>query len=117
MPIKRADIVLPTLPEKQVVSVPEMGGDVIVRPLLLSDRLALAAERDKGVAKSFTHFAALLSVAVVDEDGEPLLTRDEWEAWGARNYAAALRVWDVAWDLSGLDATAAEKNSNAQNSG
>lgn len=106
----------PVLPESQVVPVPELGGDVVVRPLLLSDRLALAAQRVDGHAKDFAHFAGLLAMSVVDANNEPLFTRDEWEVWGARHYAATLKIWDVAYELSGLGQESAEKNSEARSS-
>jgi hypothetical protein len=121
MAMLKKDVLVPTLPEQRIVSVPELGGEVIVRPLLLADRLALANEpRDAALrAKSiqFGHIAALLTYAVVDGDGEQLLSTSEWEAFGALHIKAAMALWDAAFELSGLNNTEQpEKKSEAQNS-
>lgn len=117
MPILKADIPAPLLPQEKIAAVPELGGDVIVRPLMLSDRLALAQEfRANGRPKDFAHIASLLAYSIVDANHEQLFTADQWEAWGSVHTTAALELWDVAWGLSGLATDAAEKNSEAQNS-
>ena len=116
--LKAGAVPAPILPQPKVVSVPGLG-DVLVRPLLLSDRLALAQDRTdrEGPAQSFAHIATLLAYAVVDEERNPLFTADEWEAWGALNLTAALALWDEAWKISGLVADIAEKKPEAQSSG
>ena len=115
MPILKKDVPAPVLPESRVVPVPALGGDVIVRPLLLSDRLALAQE-SRGQPKDFSYIASLLAYAVVDAENQQLFTTQQWEAWGAQNMAAALALWDEAWTTSGLDPESAAKNSKAQSS-
>lgn len=117
MALLKKDVPAPMLPDQRVVSVPELGGEVIVRPLLLSDRLALAREaRVNDKPKDFGHIASLLTHAVVDAEGEQLFTTAQWEAWGSLHMLAALSLWDAAWSMSGLDTDAAEKNSQAQSS-
>lgn len=118
MPILKTDIQVPVLPDEKVVSVPELGGEVIVRPLTLSDRLAFAQEssRANGQTKDFAHIATLLTHTVVDANHEHIFTTAQWEAWGALHIDAALKLWDQAWDISGLDQGSAEKKSKAQNS-
>ena len=117
--LKKADIAAPVIPQQKEYEVPELGGAVLIRPLLLSDRLAMAQEaRANGRPKDWAHIATLLAYAVVDADGEPVFSTAQWEAFGAMHTDAALRLWDEAWAVSGLDSEAAAKNSQAvQSSG
>lgn len=103
----------PLLPESKTVAVPELGGDVVVRPLLLSHRLALAQSARNGA--NFSHITRLLSYAVVDGEGESLFDVDEWEKWGSLHMESTLMLWDVAYELSGLGGDV-EKKSTAQSS-
>lgn len=114
MPILKKDIPAPVLPEQRVVPVPELGGDVIVRPLMLSARLALAND-SRNKPADFVHIARLLSYAVVDGEGNALFTTSEWETWGATHIDAVMALWDVAFELSGLGGEP-EKNLQAQTS-
>lgn len=102
--IRRASLAAPT-PPKEAVTVDSLGGEVIVRGLLLRDRLELATTSDK-----FAAVSALLAATVVDADGEQLWTQGDWEAFGARHYDDALRLFVVAQRLSGLAGEEAEKN-------
>jgi hypothetical protein len=108
MALDRSAITLPDLPREDV-ALPELGGDVTVRGLLLRDRMALfAGLRDDDAG--FASMARLLHLAVVGPDDKPLLTEAEWERFGGVQFAAALRVFTVAKQLSGLDAEEAAKN-------
>jgi hypothetical protein len=115
--LNKSNIVAPTLPEPQVREVPALGGEVLVRPLMLSDRLAIHQDvrTNGGAPVQFAHISALLAYAVVDANHEPIFTAEQWEAWGALHTAAALDLWDVAWAISGFDQESAEKKSPAQN--
>lgn len=116
MPILKADVQAPVLPQERLHLVPELGGEVIVRPLLLSDRLALAQRSMvDGQVKEFKHIAALLASAIVDANHEPLFTVEQWETWGSANMRAALDLWDAAWEMSGLDPAVSKKKSDAGN--
>lgn len=110
MLVKRADVQAPTLPE-EVVPVPELGGDVVVRGLGLAARLGL--QQDFKASTRFGHMTPLLAACVLADDGLPLYTATEWEAWGAINSASAIKLWDIAWRLSDLDGKEAAKNSKA----
>jgi hypothetical protein len=114
MLIRKSDVRAPSLPE-EVISVPELNGDVIVRGLTLGARMALSQRfRDKPKSgHGFDHISSLLSLSVLDADGEPIFTTQEWEAWGAVNTTAAINLWDVAWRLSDMDGKQAEKNEKA----
>jgi O-succinylbenzoate synthase len=116
MPILKSDIAAPVLPEQQTVMVEELGGEVIVRPLFLAEKIAMSQRHIDGRTKDFGHIAALLAYAVVDDNGEQLFTVEQWETWGSAHVAATMKLWDVAFGMSGLDREAAEKKSEAQNS-
>lgn len=106
--LTRNQISVPALP-RETVAVPALGGDVIVRGLLLRDRLAMFdAQRKDG--DSFRRTAQLLARSVVDDQDQPLLSETEWEAFGAVHFEAALDLFGVAWRLSGLDVEVVEKN-------
>lgn len=106
MPVlNKSDIKEPMLP-KETVTVPELGGDVVVRGLLLRDRLALFAKKEV----DFGDFSKTLAVTVIDANGEPIFDQDGWENFGAANFAAAMNLFEVASRLSGLNAKVAEKN-------
>ena len=107
MALDRSAVTLPALPREDV-ALPELGGDVTVRGLLLKERMAIfAGLREDG---GFASLAQLLHLAVVGPDDRPLLSEEEWERFGGVHFAAALRVFAVAKRLSGLDAEAVEKN-------
>ena len=107
MALKKSEIKPPVLP-KETHEVPELGGEIIVRGLLLSERLSLFAEAREG--ERFSHISRLLACVVVDAEGKPVFTAEEWEQFGSANFEAALRVFEIARRLSGLDAEAREKN-------
>lgn len=108
MPLDRSQVTLPELPREDV-AVPELGGDVTVRGLLLKDRMALfAGLRDDDAG--FASMARLLNLAVVGPDDRPLLSEAEWERFGGVHFDAVLRVFTVARRLSGLDTEDVAKN-------
>jgi hypothetical protein len=94
---------LPPLP-KRTVDVPEMGGEVIVRGLLLSDRLRLAGLVGAGADKEVV--AQTLALTVVDEVELPIWTVAEWERFGAVHFPAALKLFKEAQELSGIGLSA-----------
>ncbi len=96
MALARADIPRPMLPG-EAVQVDELGGEVIVRSLTLSQRLAVGKFQDGD-----PWVAYVLSLCVVDSEKVPIFSRDEWEVFGASNYAVTMRLFDKAADLSGM---------------
>lgn len=96
----------PSLPE-ETVSVPELHGEVLVRGLMLKDRLAIA------LADGYERMAAMLAACVFAHDDKgmpvPLYTAEEWERFGSRHYTAAINLWDVTRRLSDMEGEAAEK--------
>lgn len=110
--LKKADVPAPPPLKEETVNVPELKGEVIVRGLLLKDRI------DLSLTKGFGRMAGMLApcVLVLDAEGEkvPLFTAEEWERWGSANYVSAMQLWDKARILSDIDGEQAAKNSPAQ---
>lgn len=94
------------------VEVPEWGGSVYVRALTGAQRdqyeeslIRWRATKGKQVAATVAlgnARAKLVSLALVNEDGEPLFTDRDVAALGEKSAAALERVFDVAAKLSGL---------------
>lgn len=110
MPLRRAEITIPTLP-REVVPVPSLGGEVVVRGMLLSERLQWTAEYDD--QSRFEQAAKALAVCVVDEDGHALLTVDEWQAHGARHMDECLQLFEVVRRFSGLGGEVEKKSDDS----
>ena len=106
--VKRADIKRPVLP-KEVVRVDSMGGEVIVRGLLFSERMALFAQAGEG-AQVMAYVPRLLALTVLDADGKPIFSEDEWEIFGMGQEAEMLTLMGTALRLSGLQGEAVKKS-------
>lgn len=104
--LNKSDIPAHVLP-KETVTVEELGGDVVVSALTLSENLEMAAAGSE--VKPYTHMARMLSAKVTDAAGLPIKTAEEWEAWGGVYTEAALRIVGVVLRLSGKTDT--KKNS------
>lgn len=109
MALTKEQVRRPVLP-KRAVDVPELGGEVIVRGLLLKDRLALIDMSSADKTHGMERVSKTLAATVVDPDGQPLLTVEEWEEFGAENFAAAMNLFGVAMELSGFKTEVLEKN-------
>lgn len=101
--VKKANVPPPS-PRMETVAV-EGIGEVIVRGLMLKDRLALMT----GDAPVFDKVSAMLAVTVLDADKAPLWTAEQWDAFGATHFEECLRLFDVAQRLSGLTPGDSEK--------
>jgi hypothetical protein len=120
MVLKRSEIARPALP-KETVAFPPLGGDVVVRGLLLGERLAMmaaGARRDPAAPEPdgpelFAGIASGLAWCVLDADGEPLLSAAEWQVLGAQHIDACLELWRAVKRLSGMDREALEKKSGS----
>lgn len=122
MPLDRSQITIPALPQ-QIEPCEPLGGDVILRGMLLSERLendALnrqAREPLEGETEEQARARAgalvtprLLHKCVVDERGQPLLSVHEWDVFGAGQPGELFRLFNIAMRLSGYDSKAEEKN-------
>ena len=111
MALDRASLKAPVLP-KEAVSVASLGGEVIVRGLKLSERLALFANLgEEGAApeQAFVHVPRVLARVVILADGEPVFTEEQWEIHGASYPDDVFALFKVAQKLSGLDSDDAKK--------
>lgn len=106
MALKKADIKPPVLP-KEAVQVDELGGEVIVRGLLLRERVQLF---QSGGGEWSARVSQMLAATVIDADGAPIYTAQQWEEFGAQHFDACARLLAVANRLSGLSTEDARKN-------
>ena len=90
-----------------VVEVPEWGGRVLVRGLTGTERDEFEESVIETRGKS-THVklrnarAKLVSLSIVDSDGERIFTEGDIDALGKKSAAALDRVYQVAARLSGI---------------
>lgn len=103
MALKRSDVPRP-LRRMEAVHVDSLGGELIVKALLLNDRIKL----EEMPAEARMPFA--LSVSVFDHDGEPWHTAEEWQIWGTSHLADLIKLGNAVARLSGLDVEATKKN-------
>lgn len=102
--MKKSQIKAPALPAK-TIDVPELGGAVVVRGMILSERIEYArryAKEKPDDPDRWDHICELLSRTVRDEDDERIFTNAEWELFGSQHYRVAMRIWSVAQDLCGF---------------
>lgn len=96
----------PDLDVKEV-EVPEWGGTVLIKPLSGRERDAYEQSNLKQTSKGSrlnleNARARLVSLCVVDEQGNKLFTKDDVKQLGKKSAAALDRVVEVARDASGL---------------
>src|SRR4026208_925770 len=96
--LSKQDIPRPSRP-KETVAVPDLGGDVVVQALLLKEQFELSSAPDAGV---FGRITKMLSTSVVDAEGKPIFSVEEWEVWGATHIDATLLLLDTVKRLSGI---------------
>jgi hypothetical protein len=87
----------PVLP-RELVAVPEWGGDVWVRTLSASERDQLEMEWEK--SKRIHFRARLVYYCACDEQGADLFKQEDIAILGAHSTAAITRVCDVAFRLN-----------------
>lgn len=106
MALHRANVTRPQR-KTEAVTVASLGGEVIVRGLTLSERLAIQSTE---VSTDFVGFARLLALAVVDADLVPIFTVEEWDLFASEDTPAVAQLVAVARRLSGLDEAETAKN-------
>lgn len=101
----------------ETVHIPEWGGDVLVRGLTgyERDQLERAVIELKGKRAIIRDNirAKMVSMSVVDEDGNLVFSESDIEALGKKSASALQRIFEVAQRLSGLtdiDVEELEKN-------
>lgn len=103
--------------KREVVFVPEWGGEVTVRTLTGEEKDAYEMAMYAGGKKDLSNIrAGLLARAIVGDDGKRLFTDAEVQALGRKSASALDRVYSAAARLSGIskdDEKEFEKNSGA----
>lgn len=116
--VSRSSVAAPTLP-KETVEVAALDGEVIVRGLLLTERLAVEARivalRQAQLADSAAPdvnaiLPVVLAICVLDADELPLWTEHQWQVFGVKHQGQALALFNVAWRLSGFAQAQDAKN-------
>ncbi len=90
---------------KELVEVPEWGGEVYVRTMSGTERDTFEATimgEDYSERNYRNVRATLCSLTMVDEEGNRLFTDNEVGALGKKSAAALQRVFNVAQRLNGL---------------
>lgn len=110
MVLRRDEILNASDLKRELVSVPEWGGDVYVRELTGRERDELNALRDSDMAafKRVVH-QRLVRYAVVDDDGKPLFTEEDETEIGSKSFEVLERLCGVVMRLSGLSKEAQEE--------
>jgi hypothetical protein len=98
----------------ETVSVPEWGGEVLVRGLTGKQRsdIETAMIEFRGSQRVYhvqNVYATYAAASIVDERGNQLFTLADVEALGQKNAAALARVWNVVQRLSGLSESDAKE--------
>jgi hypothetical protein len=122
MVLNRSQVEDPKLPQ-QVEPVPELGGDVIVRGLLLSARMELDDINEKakvpleGETDEEARIRAgklvvprMLNATVVDDEGHPIFTIGQWDVFGGAHRGTTFRLFEIALRMSGRIAEEVRKN-------
>lgn len=120
--LQRADVRAPVLP-KETVHVDALGGEVIVRSQLLSERLELMALNTQLAVPKDGETAAqararagaqlvsyTLARCVVLADGQPMYSQEEWDRIGAQYPNDVLALFNKSRALSGHDSELNAKN-------
>lgn len=110
---------------KELVSVPEWGGEIYVRALTGAERDAfeqsIVEQKGKSTKMNLQNMRAkLVALTVVDEGGNRLFTDADAKLLGKKSALALNRVFEVAQKLSGLtpeDVDELTKNSEGDQSG
>ena len=97
---------------RESVTVPEWGGEVLVRTMTGTERDAFETsllEKDKRMENMR---ARLVSLTLCDETGERMFSDDEVTALGKKSAIALDRVFAVAQRLNGIGAGAVDTAKN-----
>lgn len=105
MPVLTRDQIRRPSLAKETVDCPGLGGEIVLRGMTLTERLRLSQET------GFAGVAAALACCVLDADGEPAMTLEEWEAFG--DVSAAIALYNKVRQLSLFDREDVEKKSES----
>ena len=89
----------------EVVSVPEWGGDVIVRTLTGTEREQFENACGDTNRKATDIRARLCALSIVDDKGDRVFGEKDIEALGKKSITALIKVFDAAQKINGLTVT------------
>lgn len=99
---------------REEVAVEALGGSVAVIQMGLATRLAaeaVATRQDRSdPASVYVTIPHVLAGCVVDADGMPLMSPEQWSVFGAMHREVAIDLFNTAMRLSGIGDESAEKN-------
>lgn len=98
MLLKRSEIPGPVL-RSELFLLESLGGEVTVRGVTLSERLDISRRSE---VETYSIISRTLAVSVEADDGLPLFTEAQWEAFGAGNLEACVDLFNVSRRLSGM---------------
>jgi hypothetical protein len=112
-----AETIAPPVLPKETVQVDEFGGEVVVRGLLLAERLQMLLKVDGSASVDGSErMGYMLHRCVRDVHDHPVMSLEGWEIWGAMHYETAIALWNRAMRLSGFNVEDERKNSVAAQS-
>jgi len=99
--------------KREEIDVESLGGAVAVVEMTLTARLeiekATKALKENAAESVYATIPLVLAVCVVDADGEPLMSAEQWQVFGSRNREVAVHLFNTAMAFSGFGEDA-EKN-------
>jgi hypothetical protein len=121
--LAREEVPAPTV-RTEAVPVPSLGGSVLVRAGMYSERQQVDARARAATAHlqtgttdqaineqiGFVHVLHALAAYVVLADGEPMWTLDQWNVHAAQHIDEVLALYEVTKRLNGRDVEGAAKN-------
>ena len=110
MALLNRDDIKPAALASETHPCPSLGCDVVVRGALFSARLALEAKSSGSKIGVGELLPRLLAVAVVDAEGQPVLSEAEWDIHAGQHQADCMALFAVAMRLWGYDTEANRKN-------
>lgn len=114
MPLIKRDTIAHTERKREEVEVAALGGSVAVVQMGLATRLAVeavASRQDRAdPAAVYVTIPHVLAGCVLDADGVPLMSPDQWSVFGVANREVVIDLFNAAMRLSGIGEDA-EKNS------
>lgn len=108
--LNRANIAAPMRRSRSIAiaAPPFNGGEVAARSLSMGEWIA--CEEAAAGARSARLFPHLLAAAIVDVDGLPVWTAEDWDVWAAQNTAAFGDVLQAALEVNGRAGEDTQKN-------
>lgn len=109
MTISRDSLRAPVLPRERV-QVNSLGGEIIIRGLLLRERLALQESLDKAGSDPMAMAYELMARVAVLDDEQPVFDAAQWEVFSSTQTPDYVRLIEVARRLNGFDIDDVKKN-------